>query len=80
MPRVKKSAVKKSSARKTSYLTKRRLLRAAQSGIQQAAIETMNVMGYTVVVNRGWVVKKFADGTIEKLERVAKKKIAIRVD
>jgi len=55
-----------------TYLTKRRLVSAARTGIRNAAANTMDVMGYTVVAQDGWVVKKYADGTIEKLEPLAK--------
>jgi len=54
-----------------SYLTKRRLASAARIGIREAAAHTMLVMGYTVIVLDGWVVKKHADGTIEKLKPLA---------
>jgi hypothetical protein len=60
---------KKKSAR-APYLTKRRLASAAQSGIRKAAAETMEVMGYTVIADNGWVVKKFADGRIERISPV----------
>jgi hypothetical protein len=55
---------KKKSAR-NPYLTKRILLSAAKSGVKQAAKETMDIMGYVVVAHEGWIVKKFADGSIE---------------
>jgi len=29
----------------------------------------MTVMGYIVIAQDGWVVEKFADGSIEKLEK-----------
>ena len=54
-----------------TYLTKRRLASAARAGIRIAAANTMTVMGYTVVAHEGWVVKKHADGTIEKLTPLA---------
>ena len=50
-----------------NYLTKRRLASAARTGIRVAAAKTLEVMGYTVVAHEGWVVKKYADGTIEKI-------------
>lgn len=52
---------------KRAYLTKRILVRAARTGILKAAKETMEVMGFVVVAQNGWVVKKYADGTIERL-------------
>ena len=36
-------------------------------GIRKAAEETMKVMGYTVIAENGWVVKKYADGHIERI-------------
>lgn len=66
--------------RKSVFLTKRKLISVTKSGIQQAASDTMKVMGYTVVVDKGWVVKKFPDGTTEKLEKIAKEKTALRLD
>ncbi len=62
---------KKKSRITRAYLTKRRLASAARTGIRIAAANTMDVMGYTVVAYRGWVVKKFADGRIEKIEPLA---------
>jgi hypothetical protein len=52
------------------YLTKRRLASAARTGIRKAAAETMHVMGYTVIAENGWVIRKYADGRIEKLSRI----------
>lgn len=52
------------------YLTKRRLISAARKGFRIASEETMKVMGCNVVVMDGWVVKKYADGSIEKLHKI----------
>ena len=54
-----------------NYLTKRGLASAARRGIRVAAAKTMQVMGYTVVAQDGWVVKKYADGAIEKISPLA---------
>lgn len=61
----------KKSSRPRVYLTKRRVASAAKRGIRRAARRAMVVMGYIVVVQDGWVVKKFPDGTIEKIEPLA---------
>lgn len=53
---------------KRPYLTKRILVSAARSGVQKAAKETMDVMGFVVVAHDGWVVRKYSDGTIERIE------------
>jgi len=67
---TKKKVVDK-QANTTEPLTKRVLIRAAKAGIRKAAEETMEIMGFTVVAHGGWVVKKYADGRIEKLSKIA---------
>lgn len=57
-------------SRNTAYLTKRRLLSAARRGIRKAAEETMERLGYTVIAKDGWVVKKYKDGTIQRISRI----------
>jgi len=71
MAKIKKTITKKAAGRSTTYLTKRRLMSAAQMGIRMAAANTMKVMGYNIVAQEGWVVKKYADGTIEKIKPLA---------
>lgn len=61
---------KKNNNNNPAYLTKRRLVSAARSGIKQAAEETMKLVGYNVVAKDGWVVKLFADGSIEKISPI----------
>ena len=51
-------------------MTKRLLVSAAKRGIRKAAEETMQIMGYNVIAQGGWVVKKYADGRIEKIEPI----------
>jgi len=57
-------------SKKRAYLTKRILISAATSGIRDAAKETMATMGYVVIAEDGWVIRKFADGTREKIEPI----------
>ena len=45
----------KKAAAKQPYLTKRRLVRAAKSGIRKAAAGTMAVMGYVIIAENGWL-------------------------
>jgi|GEM_PF-1660702 len=51
-------------------LTKKILKEAASLGFSKAAAKTMKVMGYNVIVKNGWVVKKFADGRIQKISKL----------
>ena len=67
MARAQKTATKKTT---DNYLTKRILKSAAKSGIKKAAKKTMQVMGYTVIAKRGWVVKKYANGTVERVSKI----------
>ena len=71
---TKKIKVKSAPAKKkkvnTNYLTKRILTKAAKTGFTTAAAATMRVMGYNVIVHRGWVVKKYADGRIQKIKKL----------
>jgi len=64
------------SAKKTKqrapYLTKRILISAAKRGIREAADETMRIMGHIVIAKDGWIVKKYANGEIEKIEKLEK--------
>lgn len=53
------------------YLTKRRLISAARSGIIAASAETMAIMGCNVIAEGGWVVKKFADGRVVRISRIS---------
>lgn len=65
-------ATKKSSAPRPNNLTKGILVSAAKKGFAHAAAQTLKVMGYNTVVYKGWVVKKYADGRIEKIKKIAK--------
>jgi hypothetical protein len=60
----------KKRSNKEPYLTKRILVSAARAGGREAAKNAMDIMGYVVVVKNGWIVRKYPDGTIEKLERL----------
>ncbi len=37
---------------------------------KQASQDAMKIMGYTVIAKDGYVVKKFADGTIKKIKKI----------
>jgi len=52
------------------YLTKRAVVRATKKGMKKASQETMDIMGYNVIALDGWVVKKYKDGSIERIEEI----------
>ncbi len=66
----KKAESEVSGAEPGPYLTKRLLVSAAKRGIRKAAEETMQIMGYTIIAQNGWIVKKYADGTTEAIEQI----------
>jgi len=53
------------------YLTKRILIQRARAGIKKAEKEAMLIAGYLVVAEDGWVVKKYKDGTVERIKKIA---------
>ena len=63
----KRTPAAKKAEEKEPYLTKRILISAARQGFKKAAEEAMELMGYIVIAKDGWVVKKYTDGTIEKI-------------
>jgi len=52
------------------YLTKRLLMRKSAQAFKEAREEAMDTMGFVVIVQDGWVVKKYADGNVEQLKKV----------
>ena len=59
-----------SHSKRKSYLTKRILISAARSGVRDAARNTMAVMGFVVVAEDGWVVRKYPNGDSERIEPI----------
>lgn len=53
-----------------AYLTKRTIVSKARAAGKKAAGEAMQLMGYIVVPEGDWIVKKYEDGRTEKLARV----------
>ncbi len=60
-------------------LTKRILRKAAATGFTLAAAKTMEVMGENLIVKSGWVVRKLANGQIERIVKV-KTSSAFKID
>jgi hypothetical protein len=53
-----------------SYLSKRLLVRKSTLAVKKAAEESMEIMGFVVVAEKGWVLKKFKDGRTERLSKL----------
>jgi hypothetical protein len=72
--------VTKRKTKSISYLTKRILVNASRIQGVKASKEAMRVMGYVVVAENGWVVKKYADNSIERISQLATSDISIKFD
>lgn len=53
-----------------AYLTKRALVRATRKGTRSVASEAMNIKGYIIKAENGWVVKVHHTGQHERLSRL----------
>lgn len=53
-----------------SYLTKRTVVSTAKAAGKKAEKVAMDTMGYVVVAQDGWIVRKNKDGSIERLQRI----------
>ena len=59
-----------STKRKTEYLTKRIVKRQAKKAVYRASVNAMEVAGFVIRVEDGWVVKEYKDGTIEQIKKL----------
>jgi ribosomal protein L27 len=69
-----------SKKRRPAYLTKNLLIRLTSRAFQEASHEAMKVMGYIVVEHEGWIVRKFKDGSIEKIQKLEKSNVPLIFD
>lgn len=46
------------------------VLDSAAEAFSHASIETLEIMGYNVVAENGWVIKVFANGAKEKIKKI----------
>ncbi len=69
-----KTVVKKKSKYNTTdghaYLTKRTVVAKAKTAGKKASVAAMLTMGFVVTIEKGWVVKKYADGRIERINLI----------
>lgn len=75
-----KSPKKKSTKtpqKRRAYLTKRDLVRATRKATRNVSSEAMDLKGYIVTTENGWVVKTNSDGSKERLSRINRKTIGI---
>jgi len=63
-------AAKEKKQKKIYYLTKAITIRASKKGFIEASKNAMAEMGYIVIAQDGWVVKKFPDNTFIKISPI----------
>jgi hypothetical protein len=56
---------------KLKYISTRLISRKSKRAFRDGARRAMTANGYVVIVYDGWVVKKFSDGKIEKIEKLS---------
>lgn len=52
------------------YISTRLVTRKSRRAFQEGAKKAMKANGYVIIAHEGWVVKKFEDGRIEKIEEL----------
>jgi hypothetical protein len=69
-----KTAVKKKSKYNTTdglaYLTKRTVVAKAKAAGKKASAAAMHTMGFVVTVKGKWIIRKYADGRIERISSI----------
>lgn len=55
---------------KLKYISTRLVTKKSKSAFQEGAKRAMSANGYVVIAHEGWVIRKFSDGTVEKLEKL----------
>jgi hypothetical protein len=67
-----KKASKKSGPKKgIAYLTKRALTRAITKGTKNEESEAIDLIGYIIKEDNGWVIKQYASGKKERISRIS---------
>ena len=54
-----------------AYVTKRVLENASRKAVRIDSLKAMAIAGYVITVDRGWLIRKDADGTISRLKKIA---------
>ncbi|QDH78192.1 hypothetical protein FKX85_03710 [Echinicola soli] len=53
------------------YISTRLVERKSSKAFKEGAKKAMEINGYVMVAENGWVVKKFKDGQIEKVKEIS---------
>lgn len=61
-----------------AYITKRLVATQSRMAFKEKAQRAMDLIGYTVVAEAGWIVKKTGDGRVTKLKEIDSSKASSR--
>lgn len=56
--------------RNIKYISKRLVSNKSKAAFQEGAKKAMERNGYVIIAQNGWLVKKYSDGTIERLKEL----------
>jgi hypothetical protein len=65
------STKQKTGLKQTAYLSKRILQQASRKAFQSASVRAMKTMGYLIKAENGWLIRENADGSVEKISKLA---------
>ena len=54
----------------TAYLTNRDLVRVASAAVKKASDTSMQIAGYVVKAENGWIVRENSDGSVIQLKKL----------
>lgn len=80
MKKVKKEPLNIVEEPQTTYLTTRALVRALSKATRNLTKEALDLRGSVVIKDGDWIVRKFSNGNIEKLEKIKKVKLSKNID
>ncbi|GGZ25683.1 hypothetical protein GCM10007049_17780 [Echinicola pacifica] len=58
------------SKEKLEYISTRMVKRRSTKAFKDGAKKAMEINGYVVIAQDGWVVKKYKDGRIEQIKKI----------
>jgi len=56
--------------KRTEYVTKRMLVRAAGPAVRLASQKAMEVAGYVVKAENGWIAREYQDGSKSRISQI----------
>lgn len=64
---------------KIKYISKDMVAKKSRSAFREGALRAMHTNGYVVIAHEGWVVRKYSNGNIERLEKISEEPQQLKV-